>query len=133
MLKLKIITKNKTVESNLEAKNITIPTPLGPAGILNNHDDMILLLDLGIADVECANNERRKYLIKNGVCKILDNRITLLCDNCETKEEIDIKQAIVDKEKYQKIVEQMNIRSDEYQDAYKKLKEAKLKIMMFEK
>ena len=132
MLKIKIITKNKIVESDLEAKNITIPTPLGPAGILNDHDNMVLLLDLGISYVECAN-EKRKYLIKKGVCKILDNNITLLCDSCETKEEIDIKQAIEDKEKYQKIVDKMNMKKDEYQESYKKLEEAKLKIIMFEK
>ena len=132
MLKVKIITKNKIVESDLEAKNITIPTPLGPAGILNDHDNMVLLLDLGISYVECAN-EKRKYLIKKGVCKILDNNITLLCDSCETKEEIDIKQAIEDKEKYQKIVDKMNMKKDEYQESYKKLEEAKLKIIMFEK
>jgi len=132
MLKVKIITKNKIVESDLEAKKITIPTPLGPAGILNDHDNMVLLLDVGISYIECAN-EKRKYLIKKGVCKILDNNITLLCDSCETKEEIDIKQAIEDKEKYQKIVDKMNMKKDEYQESYQKLEEAKLKIMMFEK
>ncbi|OFZ21794.1 MAG: hypothetical protein A2202_00400 [Bdellovibrionales bacterium RIFOXYA1_FULL_36_14] len=132
MLKIKIITKNKIVETDLEAKNITIPTPLGPAGVLNDHDNMVLLMDLGISYVECAN-EKRKYLIKKGVCKILDNNVTLLCDSCEIQKEIDLKQAIEDKEKFQKIVDKMNIKKDEYQESYQKLEEAKLKIMMFEK
>src|SRR3989339_414136 len=108
MLKIKIITKNKTIESNLEANSIIMPTTLGPAGVLNNHDNMVILLNVGIAVVECVN-EKRKYLIKNGVCKILNNSITLLCDNCETKEEINIKQAKMDKEKYQKEVDQIDI------------------------
>ncbi|OFZ26247.1 MAG: hypothetical protein A2381_09065 [Bdellovibrionales bacterium RIFOXYB1_FULL_37_110] len=131
MLKIKIITKNKTIESNLEANSIIMPTTLGPAGVLNNHDNMVILLNVGIAVVECVN-EKRKYLIKNGVCKILNNSITLLCDNCETKEEINIKQAKMDKEKYQKEVDQININKDEYQKSYKKLEEAKFKIMMME-
>ena len=74
-------------------RQIIIPAPDGAKGIMANHEDMLIAVDIGLAKVELPEGEWQ------GFAEIVNNRVTLIVETAEKPEDIDLRRAEEQKER----------------------------------
>ena len=77
-MKLEIKSPDKKVFSG-EVTLVQLPGSDGLFEILNNHAPMIAALGTGRAKIQTPDGKLRFFEIKDGVCEVKDNKITVLC------------------------------------------------------
>lgn len=127
MFKIKIITKTGTLETDIKSEDITIPTEKGPVNILAKHTHMISIISMGVISIT-TQTEVKQYYITKGICKVFETDLTILCEHCESKKDINIDSVQKDISKYTKKLEYKNIHRKDYEANYKKLKEATFRL-----
>lgn len=93
---LEILTYEKKC-LNLQVRSIIIPAYKGLWGIKKGHANSICLIKPGIIEIEDEKNDKVRYVIGEGVCRITPLKVVLLVRSFEKREEIDkerLKQSI---------------------------------------
>ena len=78
-------------------RQIIIPAPDGAKGIMANHEDMLIAVDIGLAKVELP--EGHEAVVGQGFAEIVNNRVTLIVETAEKPEDIDLRRAEEQKER----------------------------------
>ena len=106
-LHLRIATPD-TVKYDEEAEMIIMRCISGDMGILANHEPTSAILDYGVLRILNGNVERRMAVF-GGIAQIGDNKVTILANDAQWPEDIDI--AFVEAER-----ERLERRSQEERD-----------------
>lgn len=80
-------------------KKLILPAPDGEMGILPNHENMVIAVNVGDARLEMEDGEWADIAVGAGFAEVVNNRVTLLVDTAERPEEIDTRRAEEAKER----------------------------------
>lgn len=93
-LKLEVVTPTKILLST-EAEYITIPGINGELGILPSHIPLLTSLGSGVLSYK-TQNDTKKLAVHWGYAEVLDEKVTVLADDAEFAESIDLTQVAED-------------------------------------
>lgn len=102
---LKIIASDKVFYEG-RCRKLTIPAPDGEMGILQNHENMVIAIAVGIAYMEAEEGKRQDIALGQGFAEIVNNRVTLIVDTAENPEDIDVRHAEEQRERAQEQMRQ---------------------------
>ena len=80
-------------------KKLIIPAPDGEKGILANHENMVIAVNVGVAHMSLHGDEWKDIAVGVGFVEIVNNRVTLIVDTAEKPEDIDVRRAQEQKER----------------------------------
>lgn len=131
--KVKIITPNNTYLDK-EINSITVKTNIGMMTILSKHADIIANIEISQLTIK-DNGHINHYATGGGVLNFYqkENKLILLLNSIEEKNEIDLDRAIKAKENAQKRLSEENLSFREQQKYEIKLKRALNRINLSEK
>lgn len=89
---LKIYASNKVFYEG-EAISLTLPTIDGEMGILANHEDMIIGIEVGELRMTTPDENVTIAAVSQGFAEIIGNEVNVLVSTAELPEEIDIRRA----------------------------------------
>ncbi len=92
LLELEIVSPVKSVYKGM-VKSVIAPGTMGEFQVLYNHAAMVATLQIGILKLENENSELTPYSTSGGILEVKNNKISVLVDTIECKEEIDIERA----------------------------------------
>ena len=92
-LTVKIMTQRAEL-AELEATEVNLPASDGYLGILTGHAPLIATIGVGVVSLRRNNDKPPQcYFIANGMFSVADNRVQILADVAESKEQIDLERA----------------------------------------
>jgi F-type H+-transporting ATPase subunit epsilon len=115
-LKLNIITPERRLVDNLDAKIVTLTGSEGVIQILPGHVPMIGTLDTGVFAYEAKNGSSGTGVISSGFFEINEDVINVMAETLELPEEIDVARARAAQQKAEAALKEANL--DEH--AFKK-------------
>lgn len=129
-----ILTPSKIVAKAIPAESLLIPTVRGQINVLENHTHIVTKLDTGALTVfGGADYGDRNFAISTGVCKILDNKITILANTAEESTDLNIERANAAlKNAEEKLKHSDSLSLDEVEKYQRKVERAKLRIQLGE-
>ncbi len=89
---LEIITPSKVAFTG-KVKSITIPGTLGNFQVLFNHAPLLSTFDIGRIKIVDMNDIVTEFTTGGGSVEVLKNKVLILADSLERREEIDIDRA----------------------------------------
>jgi F-type H+-transporting ATPase subunit epsilon len=92
LLELEIVSPVKSVFKGM-VKSVIAPGVMGEFQVLYNHAAMVSALQIGMMKLENDKSEILPYSISGGILEVKNNKISILADSIESKEEIDIERA----------------------------------------
>lgn len=92
ILDIEILSPEKTVFKGL-AMVVTVPGVDGLFQVLNLHAPMVSMFETGIITVQDEKGNKINFSTRGGVAEVLDNKVTILADAAEAKEDIDVERA----------------------------------------
>jgi F-type H+-transporting ATPase subunit epsilon len=104
LIHLEIVSPEKVI-FNDDVKSFTAPGTLGSFQILPNHAPLISSLQPGKIKLVTKEGIERLYATSGGVVEVHKNKISMLAETIEAKENIDVQRAKAAKEKALKIIE----------------------------
>ena len=129
-----ILTPSKIIARNISAESLLIPTIRGQINVLENHTHIVSKLTNGVLTVfggtEYAD---RNFFVSQGVCKILDNKITILSNAAEESTEVNAERAklsLAHAEEKLKNTEGLTV--EEIEEYAARVERAKLRIQIAE-
>ncbi len=111
---LKIIASDRIFYDG-RCKNLILPAPDGEKGILANHENMVIAVNVGIAKMQIGEGQWTEIAVGDGFAEIVNNRVTILVDTAERPEEIDIRRAEEAKERAEEQLRQKQSTQEYYQ------------------
>ena len=90
-LTLEIVTPERRV-ATLQADEVRAPGVLGGFGVRENHTPFLSQLQAGRLTVVAGSREVH-YAIGGGFLQVADNKVMVLADSAEEREEIDVERA----------------------------------------
>ncbi|HPN38984.1 MAG TPA: ATP synthase F1 subunit epsilon [Melioribacteraceae bacterium] len=106
---LEVVTPSKSV-FNGKVKSLTVPGTLGSFQVLYNHAPIISSFEIGVVSFTNIEGIEYKYCTSGGTVEILANKIILLAETFESKEEIDESRA---KQAYERAKQRLSIENKE--------------------
>ena len=92
-LAVKIMTQHAEL-AVLEAAEVNLPASDGYLGILVGHAPLIATIGTGVVTLRHGGeNKPQRYFIASGMFSVADNRVQILADVAESKEQIDLERA----------------------------------------
>jgi F-type H+-transporting ATPase subunit epsilon len=91
-LSLEIITPSKQAFSG-KVKSITVPGTAGSFQVLFNHAPLLSTFEIGKIKLEDLEVKEIEFATSGGTVEVTENKILILADSLESKEEIDINRA----------------------------------------
>ena len=92
LLDIEIVSPEKSVFKGV-GKVLTVPGVEGRFQVLNMHAAMISMFEAGIITVEDEKDEKINFSTRGGVTEVKNNKITVLADAAEAKDDIDVERA----------------------------------------
>lgn len=92
-LNLEIITPSKQAFSG-KVKSITVPGTAGSFQVLFNHAPLLSTFEIGKVKIEDAEGKEVEFATSGGTVEVTENKILLLADSLESKDEIDVQRAL---------------------------------------
>ena len=89
---LNILTPDKAFYKG-EVKELTTENVHGGIEILKNHIAMITLLKPSVTRFVDLDGKEYKAFVSNGILRVKDNEVNVLCEACEWSNEIDFQRA----------------------------------------
>ncbi len=111
---LKIIASDRIFYDG-RCKKLILPAPDGEKGILANHENMVIAVNVGIAKMQIGEGQWTEIAVGDGFAEIVNNRVTILVDTAERPEEIDIRRAEEAKERAEEQLRQKQSTQEYYQ------------------
>ena len=129
-----VLTPSKIVAKNVSAESLLIPTSRGQINVLENHTHLITKLSTGVLTLfGGADYADRNFLITVGVCKILENKITILANTAEESSDVDVERAKLALQRAEeKLKNPDSLSTEEVEKFTRKVERAKLRIQMGE-
>ena len=100
-IKLDIVTPDKAVV-NEDVKIIMAPGSLGEFGVLAGHTPFLTTLKTGIVRYTDAQGTERYVFVNGGFAEALPNKVTILAESSEKREDIDLDRAKASQERAEK-------------------------------
>ncbi|MBS3946509.1 MAG: ATP synthase F1 subunit epsilon [Melioribacter sp.] len=91
-LNIEIITPSKSAYSG-KVKSISLPGTLGNFQVLFNHAPLLSTFEIGKIKIVGLDDIETEYATSGGTVEVLTNKILVLADSFESKEDIDIERA----------------------------------------
>jgi len=127
--KVDIFTPSSVVAKELSAKSLLVPTTRGQINLLEDHTHMITKLATGILTVTDGNSETH-FSMTTGVCKILNDKVTILSAVTEQAHEIDFERAKAALEKAQEKLKSDSLTDLQLIKYRRKIERAEVRIKM---
>ena len=125
-----ILTPSSIVAKDIPAENVLIPTMRGEIEAKKDHTHIVEKLQTGVVSVFGGSDDTdRHFLVTAGICKILNNKITILAKT--SKEDKDL-----DSERAQKALDNANrmletvLSNDEFVKYSRKAERAKIRLQL---
>jgi len=100
-VKVEIVTPTKVAyEGNVNS--INIPGTKGDFQVLFNHAPLMSSIEVGVIKIEETSGTKNVYAIGGGTVEVLNNKVVVLAQSFESKDEIDLKRAEEAKERARK-------------------------------
>ncbi|MBX7055376.1 MAG: F0F1 ATP synthase subunit epsilon [Pyrinomonadaceae bacterium] len=129
MLKLEIVTPERRI-LDAEVDSVTVPTATGEAGILPNHAPLVSALKPGVVSYIAKGNSD-KFAITGGFVEVSSNRVSVLADNAEGADEIDVAAVKADREAAEKALAAASQSSiEETESLRERLESAQVKLQV---
>ena len=94
MLKLTLVTPERKFVTDLEVDEVIVPGARGELNILPGHAPLVTTLDVGILRYrEKGGSELVKVVVSWGYCEVCPEKVLILAETVETKEQIDYARA----------------------------------------
>ncbi len=91
-LKVEIVTPSKTAfEGNV--KSVTIPGTKGNFQVLFNHAPLMSSFEVGFIKIEDESENKTNYATSGGTVEVVNNKVIVLAETFESKEDIDLRRA----------------------------------------
>lgn len=129
-----ILTPSKIIAKNIPAESLLIPTVRGQINVLENHTHIVTKLSTGVLTVFGGPDYAdRNFLVSNGVCKILENKITVLANTAEESTDVNVERAKLSLQNAEERLKNTEGLSLEEVDEYvQKAERARLRIQLAE-
>ena len=88
IFKIKVLASDRVFYEG-DVESVTLTTVDGELGILANHEEMVIAVDLGSLRFMTPDFEWHRYVVGIGTAQVANNRCTVLVDTCERPEDID--------------------------------------------
>jgi len=92
MSELEVITPSKAAYKG-KVKSVTVPGTEGNFQILENHAPIISSLEIGVIKIVEEDGKSLVFATSGGTVEVVENKITVLAETFESKDEIDAKRA----------------------------------------
>ena len=92
LMELEIVSPVKSVYQG-QVKYVTAPGTLGEFQVLYNHAAMVSTLQIGIMKIEDEAGNKKEFSTSGGILEVKNNKISVLADTIESKDEIDLERA----------------------------------------
>ncbi len=129
-----ILTPSKIIAKSIPAESLLIPTVRGQINVLENHTHIVSKLSNGVLTVFGGTEySDRSFFVSQGVCKILDNKITILSNAAEESTDVNVERAklsLAHAEDKLKNTEGLTL--DEIEEYSARVERAKLRIQISE-
>jgi F-type H+-transporting ATPase subunit epsilon len=89
---LELVTPQKAIVSE-EAEIVVAPGSEGEFGALKGHTTFLTSLKLGTLRYKDANGKERLLFINGGFAEVLPNKVTILAESAERRQDIDVARA----------------------------------------
>ncbi len=100
-LKLEIVTPSKIAYDG-NVKSINIPGTKGNFQVLFNHAPLISSFEVGFIKIDDESGTSTNFATSGGTVEVVNNKVIVLAESFESKEEIDIQRAEEAKSRAQK-------------------------------
>ena len=91
-IKLEVVTPEKSVVSE-EAQIVMAPGSLGEFGVLIGHTPFLTTLKIGTIRYKDAGGTEKYVFVNSGFAEALPDKVTVLAESAERREDIDIERA----------------------------------------
>jgi F-type H+-transporting ATPase subunit epsilon len=91
-IKLEVVTPEKAVVDE-EAQMVVAPGILGEFGVLPGHTTFLTTLKVGTIRYTDANGKERYVFVSGGFAEALPEKVTVLAESAERRQEIDLVRA----------------------------------------
>ena len=92
MSQLEVITPSKAAYKG-KVISVTVPGTQGNFQILSNHAPIMSSLEIGVIKIVEDDNKELIFATSGGTVEVVNNKITILAESFESKDEIDAKRA----------------------------------------
>jgi F-type H+-transporting ATPase subunit epsilon len=110
-IKLEIVTPDKAVV-NEEVQIVMAPGSLGEFGVLTGHTPFLTTLKTGIIRYTDAQGSERYVFVNGGFAETLPDKVTVLADSSERREDVDLDRAKAAHERAEKRLEEVRTKED---------------------
>jgi len=125
-----ILTPSKVIAKDVPAENVLIPTLRGQIEVKKDHTHVVEKLGTGVVSVlGGADDADTHYLVTTGVCKILNNKITILSNVATKASEVDSERAEAALKNAQDMLS-TTLSDDEIVKYRRKVERAQLRLQM---
>ena len=125
-IELRIVTPEKGVVST-QVEHVRLPGAEGYLGVLPGHAPTLLSLDIGAISYE-SSGKTHVLAVSGGFVEILRHRVTILAEQCEPAEDIDLSRAEAAKARAEEILRDASHR--EFKEAATHLRRAVTRIQV---
>jgi len=91
-IKLEVVTPEKAVVDE-DAQMVVAPGALGEFGVLSGHTTFLTTLKVGIIRYTDANGKERYVFVSGGFAEALPDKVTVLAESAERRQDIDLARA----------------------------------------
>ena len=128
-----ILTPSKIIAKNIPADSLLIPTSRGQINVLEDHTHLVTKLSNGILSVFGGSDYGDKhFFVSEGVCKILEKKITILTNVSEEDKDVDVPRAKLALEHAEGLLKNSDLSPEEAEKIQHKAEMAKLRIQVGE-
>ena len=131
MLRLTFVTPEKKYCTDLKVNEITVPAYRGELNILPGHSPLMTTLDIGIFAYR-KESEIVKFVVNGGYCEVNPDRVLVLAETVETKDQIDLTRAKNSLQSARKVLESGSLVPSETLKYQAKEKRALIRIRLYE-
>ncbi|MCP5108156.1 MAG: F0F1 ATP synthase subunit epsilon [bacterium] len=110
-VKLEVVTPDKAIVSE-EVKIVMAPGSLGEFGVLIGHTPFLTALKTGIIRYTDAQGTERYVFVNGGFAEALPDKVTVLAESAERREDVDLARAKAAQERAEKRLEEARTRED---------------------
>ena len=100
-IRLEVVTPEKQVVNEM-AQIVMAPGSLGEFGVLTGHTPFLTTLKTGIVRYTDAEGTERYVFVNGGFAEALPNKVTILAESAEKREDIDLDRAKAAQERAEK-------------------------------
>lgn len=129
--KLNLYTPKGAVVVGLECHDIVVPTTRGEINILPEHTHILTELGTGILTSKLANGQARHFSVTAGLCRVMQDTVTVLSFTSEKVEDVDVERAKAAKAKaISRLAGESNLSDIELIKFRRKLERAEMRLRL---